>query len=388
MILCSKEDLHKPVIYKLTCLKNGKIYVGQARDFYKRMLAHKWYIENPRDYAIWWVKLFYERDHARSFETDYQAEILEIVEDDRERNIRERYWIKTLDSTNPSIGFNTRPGGEEHVGHKSFMKNAYTRKRGKNCTKFSMYFVYDILQKNLVLIMSMKGVLQYIGMQAVSNLSYFELAKNRYAIFPFSENRRRKIIREYVSDREHIAEKHAAKHEDDLVRRVYSKMIPKLKLYCKIEKSISMHYGKIEHAISGRVIAELNYWKDYIHKIYLRYYDSDSSVNDFSSYTDNNEEELCVVYNVKAKTFERITKISDVAAEYDCSEKTALKRIQCAIPIKHRYYIYPIDLDILDLFMTRTRANIGKRGKAHMYQYMEGYFATRKFLMNGDLIYE
>lgn len=92
-----------PGVYKLT-FPNGKIYIGISNNIKRRMYEHnndKHKFLSPCDKAI------------QQFGKFEEIEILEIIEDVKIREEREKYWIKYFNSTDPIIGYNISNGGEE-----------------------------------------------------------------------------------------------------------------------------------------------------------------------------------------------------------------------------------------------------------------------------------
>ena len=85
------------IIYKTTNLVNGKIYVG----FHSK--NNKNYLGSGRDFK----KAL--KDFGRN---NFIRETLEVV-NKFNKDERERFWIKKLNSQNPNIGYNIRRGGGE-----------------------------------------------------------------------------------------------------------------------------------------------------------------------------------------------------------------------------------------------------------------------------------
>ncbi|MDP2692818.1 MAG: GIY-YIG nuclease family protein [bacterium] len=85
------------VIYKTTNIVNGKIYVGKD-------------VEN-NEYYIGSGKLI-KRAIKKYGKENFKKETLEECFDKKSLCEREIYWIKKLDSTNKSIGYNITKGGE------------------------------------------------------------------------------------------------------------------------------------------------------------------------------------------------------------------------------------------------------------------------------------
>lgn len=92
-------------IYKITNLKNGKIYVGQSVDPQKRWIAHKSRARNMKDVE---ASALYSAIHKYG-EDNFSFEVIEWREDYSEA---EKEWIKKLNTVSPN-GYNLTEGGEE-----------------------------------------------------------------------------------------------------------------------------------------------------------------------------------------------------------------------------------------------------------------------------------
>lgn len=90
-------------IYKITCIENGKVYIGQSVDLKSRFRDH---IKAGLSYATATNKLYQEMQ-AKGVE-NFLFEILEETPRDR-LNEREVYWIEMFDSKNN--GLNKTIGG-------------------------------------------------------------------------------------------------------------------------------------------------------------------------------------------------------------------------------------------------------------------------------------
>lgn len=88
-------------IYKITNLINGKIYVGK----------HK-YPFNKMDNSYWGSGLHLKRALDTYGKENFNREVLEYCSTLELLNEKESDWIDKLDSRNPEIGYNIKPGGD------------------------------------------------------------------------------------------------------------------------------------------------------------------------------------------------------------------------------------------------------------------------------------
>jgi len=93
-------------IYKLTCVKNGKVYIGKSVNIYFRLSYHKSCEKKSKGRG------YFENSIIKYGWDYFNIEILETVDnfDKLKDNValleREAYYIKLFDSTNTSKGYN------------------------------------------------------------------------------------------------------------------------------------------------------------------------------------------------------------------------------------------------------------------------------------------
>jgi group I intron endonuclease len=125
----NEEYPKKAGIYKLTCIQNGKIYIGKSVCIYRRLHNHKncsknlsgrWHFENALIKYGW---------------SSFSVEILEIFEnfdknnDDHRKLLleKESNYIKLFDSTSPNIGYNQCKFSTDSTGIRRGPPSAETR---------------------------------------------------------------------------------------------------------------------------------------------------------------------------------------------------------------------------------------------------------------------
>jgi hypothetical protein len=114
------EEL-KSGIYKITCLKNGKVYVGQAQDIKERWKEHKRGLTGNYHHNI-----HLQRAWNKYGEKHFKFEIIEYVKLLDEREI---YWIEKLDTF--KNGYNRTLGGGGTLGRK-YTEEEIENRTGEN----------------------------------------------------------------------------------------------------------------------------------------------------------------------------------------------------------------------------------------------------------------
>jgi group I intron endonuclease len=87
------------IVYKTTCLINGKIYIGKACGSNKR----KGYLGSGKSFKCALSKYGKE---------NFKKVTIDVAENKEEQKLKEVFWIKFYDSTNPLIGYNITRGGD------------------------------------------------------------------------------------------------------------------------------------------------------------------------------------------------------------------------------------------------------------------------------------
>lgn len=106
----------KIVIYKIECLPNGKVYVGQSSSHRKRWGEHRRTLRLGEHHNILlqraWIKY-----GERNFKFSVIEEVTESTSD-----TREVYWIDFYGSNKPKSGYNLDGGGNKNKTHHELTK--------------------------------------------------------------------------------------------------------------------------------------------------------------------------------------------------------------------------------------------------------------------------
>lgn len=118
-------------VYKLENLINGKVYVGQTKNFKQRKMAHIHMMS--QGHSNRWIKADVEQYGAENF----SISILEECSVD-ELDEKEIYWIDKLKSYQREYGYNNSMGGKNHVifseQTKKLMSEAFKGEKSKTAT--------------------------------------------------------------------------------------------------------------------------------------------------------------------------------------------------------------------------------------------------------------
>ena len=87
-------------IYQLKNLINGKIYIGQTKDFRKHISHYHTSINSPK------IETLIIHSMRYFGEENFEAKILQLCKEEQ-LNELERKWIEKLHANNPDIGYNT-----------------------------------------------------------------------------------------------------------------------------------------------------------------------------------------------------------------------------------------------------------------------------------------
>ena len=95
------------VIYKITCIGDNRVYIGQTNDFERRVRGHKSYLRHNMHNER--LQESYNKYGLDSF----RFEIIEECQQREEADEKEHYWIKFFETYNHKKGFNIERGGNK-----------------------------------------------------------------------------------------------------------------------------------------------------------------------------------------------------------------------------------------------------------------------------------
>ena len=103
----AKEEIEMyGFIYKITCLKNNKLYIGQTTKTIEwRFEKHLYDAEKSKN-----PRLHFQRAIKKYGKDAFKIEKIDEAKNQNELNEKEKYWIKFYNSI--ENGYNTDEGGE------------------------------------------------------------------------------------------------------------------------------------------------------------------------------------------------------------------------------------------------------------------------------------
>lgn len=130
-------------IYKITNIRNNKIYIGQSKHIEKRLADHKTYLRGNYHYNN-----YLQNSYNKYGEKNFKFEILKICKL-RYLDRFEKLYIKIYDSTNSDNGYNLENGGNEY----KIISEQTKQKQSKNHADFkgnnsSLWKEYPTIIKN------------------------------------------------------------------------------------------------------------------------------------------------------------------------------------------------------------------------------------------------
>ena len=133
-------------IYQIKNIINNKIYVGSTKYFYGRFKQHiNELIKNKH------ANRYLQNSFNKYGENNFEFSILEIIDNEDELISREQYWIDSLNSINPTIGYNMMPNAGRNSGIKRTEETKKKLSESKMGSKNPMYHkeVSDETRKRL-----------------------------------------------------------------------------------------------------------------------------------------------------------------------------------------------------------------------------------------------
>lgn len=165
-------------IYKITNLKNNKIYIGSSNNLKQRLRQHKSFLK-LNEHCNKHLQSSYNKYGIENF----KFEILELVE---EKNLedKEEYYINLFDSTNNKKGYNKRVICNTNKGRKVSIQGRLNMSIGQKGKKFKKEDIIkrSVTQQKIVVMydLNYKYIKYFLSMTEAAffiNLHYSNISK-------------------------------------------------------------------------------------------------------------------------------------------------------------------------------------------------------------------
>lgn len=115
-------------IYKITNTANGKVYIGQSTQLFRRLDSHQVDLKNNHHHNQ------HLQNSYNKYGDVFEIEIIKYCNDESELDDLERYYIEYYDAMNPTKGYNKESGGHlnKHLSEETKKKISDSQKGEKN----------------------------------------------------------------------------------------------------------------------------------------------------------------------------------------------------------------------------------------------------------------
>lgn len=113
-------------IYKIVCLKNNRVYIGQTVNLKNRKQFHIYQLKNNIHQNPW-----LQEDYNKYGNINFQFSVLECVENKEDALKRETYWMNYYGGVNSNLIYNVKGNGKGQ-DNKEYAKSKVQFKRFDN----------------------------------------------------------------------------------------------------------------------------------------------------------------------------------------------------------------------------------------------------------------
>lgn len=249
-------------VYLITNKVNGKVYVGQTKDFTQRKAGHLYGARKGYPQLIY-------RSIRKHGEENFSFEILEEC-DDLVIDEREQRWIAHYDSFNSDKGYNLTHGGG---GRQGYVASEQTRIRLRNAwAKRRITGVSDETKRKMSKALTGRRISQTtrdkiratrLG-QTLSHESKMKVSiasKSRFGddVFRQKHSAAVKLAMQNLSNEQRVK---LSNRKRAIVQIQHEHVVAEFASIIEASKKLGLSYGMISHALNGRVKEYKGYiWK-------------------------------------------------------------------------------------------------------------------------------
>ena len=382
MLVYNRDSRNFACIYKLTCLKNGLIYIGQTTDFGDRVRKHGWSVRNYERKKPKWSYTFATRDGATNFEKDYKMEVVEYVDSSLPReelykllDSREQYWIEYFHSNDPEIGFNHSSGGQFKV--RSPINAGQFKWHGFNS---SLRLVYDMEENEMTMYNGFKAIAETYNLnkKTVKDAKRdFVAASGRFYIVDTNFHSRTKKYNEIMG---YLYKRldYYLQTDDQAASQTIATIVNRIDAIIRIEKCIFKNFNYDGNCSKHHkhYMRELKQELYTAYRLYAKYAVSLQTKN-YISLTCKCPVSL---YDTKTNEVTEYESLDDALEKAKLPRRNLITKMRKGSLIGNRYYVYFKKTKIADIWLDLVKQqNLDiDVGKSRYYKYFQGYLKTRK----------
>ena len=374
-------------IYKLVHKPTGKIYIGQTRQFNVRLYEHKKSYNGEARVQKWMIPLL-ESVETPDFNADFEFELLEEVNDQEERNVREKYYINLYRKQYGDAVANISNGG--YYKPKSEGRTYRTAKAP--IARSKIVLVYDTNTDTVEMYPSIKAVseeLQLTFQNATICYEWLYAAKHRYYLLSISPVDRYTSLNNYITSQKQSLDRVIELRDRANIVVISRRSNETAENMKRAEILISKHFSYLScDCILQKIISIADEAVHYFTQ-YLKVWAARHSVH--GDTIETSQEEV-ILYSTKKGVVGAFPDVNSAMEYIGLNVKYPFSRIGQPNPMLKEYYIYYADNNLRRAMLDVVRyncASIIRLNDKHinpntMYQYMCGYYAVSKAL--GDPI--
>ena len=374
-------------IYKLVHKPTGKIYIGQTKQFNVRLYEHKKSYNGEARVPKWMIPLR-ESVSSPDFNADFEFELLEEVNDQEERNVREKYYINLYRAQYGDAVANISNGG--YYKPKSEGRTYRTAKAPVARSKIIL--AYDAKDDNIEMHPSIRAASEGLNITSQNARMCYELfyaANHRHYLLSTIPMERLNQFSDYISSQKKSLDRVLRLRDRANIVVVSRRTTETAENIKRAEILISKHFSYLScDCILQKIISIADEAVHYFTQ-YLKVWAARHSIH--GDTIETSQEEV-ILYSTKKGVVGAFPDVNSAMEYIGLSVKYPFSRIGQPNPMLKEYYIYYADNNLRRAMLDVVRyncASIIRLNDKHinpntMYQYMCGYYAVSKAL--GDPI--
>ena len=397
-------------IYELISKTTGKIYVGQTKNFGHRMSDYRKYFSSTYNYAPKWIKKYLLEHSVKSFEEEFDIHVLEVLNSIDELNDREIYWIAKLNSIDPEVGYNSKPGGAP-LSQSTKNIYRYVLENGSKRHIESVY-CYDLNADTVDRYFSSKSCADdlHISSESISSIIKRGCVLNHsYIIFYTNKNKRKRIAHNFADEYlKKIIEYSDMAKNDPVLQTQVSHLVNRLVNYMEAYVNVDLYDTYFNNLDSGDTRAFPSETDETIYaykicavamtyKLQSRRKRRAIKKKEYLAYCKNNNVpitdpnfkvhgKMCpvILYDTEREQVlayvDKLSAAKSIGVTSDCVRS----KIESGAKILNRYFIYYADsikrYNTLIINMHKVKRDPLKRSEK--FQYVKGFFMCERLCAN------